>query len=237
MDNLNLYLKVQKPIEFYDICIIYQPSFDEILDYKIHNFEKLLLPFYITVESIEEQLNEEQKNILTNFDLVCSSQEFMYYLVASLEFFCKSKIDFDENGISFDEFNGKLNKNNFDEYAEIILKICGRERPKIEKKVFANERQKDIWEKLQEGRSRNEKRNELKLEDLLNVCEFGGKYHIPIEEITKWSLWRIINCYKTIMGISTYEDSFSIYLISGEKNLIEGKHWTELIKLNYQPTE
>ena len=137
------------------------------------------------------------------------------------------------------EFKGRLNKTNFDEFAEIILKICGRERPKVEKKkVFANDVQRDIWAKLQAGRAKNASRNELKLEDVLNICEFGGKHYIPIEEIKKWSLWRITNCYKTIMGISSYEDSFSIYLISGEPDLIQGKHWSELIRLDYkQPQE
>lgn len=238
MDKYNLYLKVQKPIKFYDVCIIHQPSFEEILEYGTEEFEKLLLPFYITLDNISEELTDEQKEGLTNFDLLCSSEEFMSYLISSLEFFCKSEMDSDENGIIFKGFNGRLFRNNFDELAETILEICGRERQKVEKKTFSNDIQRDIWEKLQAGRARNAKRNELKLEDVLNVCEFGGKYYIPIEQIEKWSLWRIINCYKTIMGISSYEDSFSIYLISGEKDLIENKHWTELIKLSYkQPKE
>lgn len=232
----NIYLKVQKPIKFYDVCVIHQPSFEEILEFGIEEFEKLLLPYYITLDNISEELTDEQKEGITNFDLVCSSQDFMYYLFLSLEFFCKSKVDIDESGIFFEEFNGKLHKDNFDELAKIILKICARERQKAEKKrTFENDRQRDIWEKLQAGRARSAKKNELKLEDVLNICEFGGKYYIPIEQIQKWSLWRIINCYKTIMGISSYDNSFSIYLISGEKDLIEGKHWTELIKLNYKP--
>ena len=234
MNNLNLYLKTQKPIKFYDICIIHQPSFEEILDYNVDEFENLLLPYCITLDSVSEVLTEEEKKGLTNFDLLYSSQEFLTYLFISLEFFCKSKIiDFNEKGILFQDYNGRLNKNNFDELAEIILNICGRERPKVEKKVFANERQKDIWEKLQEGRRRHAKKNELKLEDVLNICEFGGNYYIPIEEIIKWSLWRILNCYKSIIGISSYKDSFDIFLISSKKELIENKHWTELIKLSY----
>ena len=239
MRNLNLYLKVQKPIKFYDVCIINQPSFEEILDYGTEEFEKLLLPYSITIDNISEDLTDEQKKGLTNFDLLLSSKEFVFYLLISLEFFCKSEIiDFDEiEGISFKGFKGKLNRNNFDELAEIILNICSRERPKVEKKIFANERQKDIWEKLQEGRKRNAKKNELKMEDILNICEFGGKYYIPIEEIMKWSIWRIINCYKTITGISSYENSFDIFLVSGENKLIEGKHWTELIKIDYKSKE
>ena len=236
MNKYNLFLKIQKPIKFYDVCIIRQPSFDEMLEYGIDNFEKLLLPYYITLDSLPEEITDEQKEGLTNFDLVFSSQEFMSYLFMSLEYFSNSKLDIDEKGIIFDSFVGRLNRDNFDELAEIILKICGRERPKKERiPIFANDRQKDIWEKLQAGRKRFAMKNELKLEDVLNICEFGGKYHIHIEEIIKWTMWRIINCYKSIMGISSYEDSFSIYLINGEKELIEGKHWTELIKLEYKP--
>ena len=249
MEKYNIYLKAQKPIRFYDICLIHQPSFEGILDYEvvdgsgelkygIEAFEKLLLPYYITLDNITEELTDEQKEGLTNFDLLCSSQEFMGYLFMSLEFFCKSDMDIDEEGtISFKGFKGKLHKNNFDEFAETILQICGRERQKVEKKVFKNNIQRDIWEKLQAGRAKTASQNELKLEDVLNVCEFGGRYYIPMENIQKWSLWRIINCYKTIMGISSYEDSFSIYLINGEKELIEGKHWSELIKLSYKPKE
>jgi len=247
MDNLNIYLKTQKPIKFYDICMIHQPSYDEILickdnsknkESEIDDFEKFLLPYYITLDNISEELTDEQKIGLTNFDLLSNSKEMLHYLLVSLEFFCKSEInDFDEDGISFEGFEGKLNKNNFDEFAEIILNVCGRERVKVEKKVFANDRQRDIWEKLQEGRRRNAKKNELKMEDILNICEFGGKYYIPIEEIIKWSIWRIINCYKTITGISSYENSFDIFLVSGENKLIEGKHWTELIKIDYKLKE
>ena len=234
MNNLNLYLKTQKHIKFYDICIIYQPSFEEILDYGVDEFENLLLPYCITLDNVSEVLTEEEKKGLTNFDLLYSSKEFISSLLVSLEFFCKSKIiDFDLKGILFQGYNERLNRNNFDEFAEIILNICGRERPRVEKKVFANERQRDIWEKLQEGRRKHAKKNELRLEDVLNICEFGGNYYIPIEEIIKWSLWRILNCYKSIIGISSYEDSFDIFLVSGKKELIENKHWTELIKLSY----
>ena len=238
MENLNLYLKLQKPIPFYDICMIYQPSLEEILDYGVEDFEKLLLPYYITIDSLPDEITEEEKQNLTNFELVCSSQDIVNFLFVSLEFFCKCKIDVDEKGIIFDGYNGRLNKDNFDEFAEIVLKICGRERPKKEKiPIFKNDRQRDIWEKLQEGRRRSAKNNEVKMEDIINYCEFGGRSYIPIEEIKKWTIWRIMNCYSSTIGVSAYNDSFRIYLVSGEKSLIENKHWTDLLKLNYQYKE
>ena len=235
MENLNLYLKFQKPIKFYDVCIIRQPSFDEMLEYGIDNFEKLLVPYSITLDSLPEEITDEQKEGLTNFDLICSSQEFMSYLFISLEYFSNSKLDIDEKGIIFDSFIGRLNRDNFDEFAEIILKICGRERPKKERiPIFENERQKESWIKLQEGRRRNAKNNAINIEDILNICEFGRDVYIPIEEISKWTLWRIMNCYKAKIGTGSYQDNFRIYLVSGEKSIIENKHWTDLLKIDYQ---
>ena len=238
MDNINLYLKVQEPIKFYDVCTIYQPSFKEILNYGFDEFGKLLLPYYITIDSLLDEITEEEKQNITNFELVCSSQDIVGFLFLSLEFFCKCKLDVDKDGFIFDGYKGRLDKNNFDEFAEIILKICGRERVKKEKiPEFKNDRQKDIWQKLQEGRKRNAKNNEVNLEDIINYCEFGGRSYISIEEIKKWTMWRIINCYNSIIGASAYNDSFRIYLVSGEKSLIENKHWTDLLKLNYQYKE
>ena len=87
MENLNLYLKLQKPIPFYDICMIYQPSFEEILDYRLEEFEKLLLPYYITVDSLfDDEITEEEKEGLNTFDLLCSSQDVVSFLFLSLEF-------------------------------------------------------------------------------------------------------------------------------------------------------
>ena len=104
--NLNLYLKIQEPIKFYDVCIIHQPSFKEILDYGLEEFEKLLLPYYITVDSLfDDEVTDEEKEGLNNFDLLCSSSDLVGYLFLSLEFFCKNKVDVDERHL-FEGFDG-----------------------------------------------------------------------------------------------------------------------------------
>jgi hypothetical protein len=229
---------MQEPIDFHDICIIHQPSFGEILKYKIPKFEQLLLPYYITIDSLNVELSEEQKNQIKSFDIVMSSFGIVRLLYKSLKFFTKSRIRHDSYGLYMEGFKGRLNRDNFDEFAEIILDICARKRPEKEKiPVFANERQKDIWLKLQEGRKRNSRRNELRLEDVLQVCEYGGEYYISKDIIRSFTLWEIMNCYKAKVGMSNYKDSFSIYLISGEKSLIEDKHWTELIKIENMSKE
>lgn len=243
IDKYNIYLKTQKPIYFYDVCLIHQPSYNDILDFQHINgyeFDKLLLPYSLTVELYNDLEGNTAKldDSVSNFDLICSIKDLAVYLIMSLEYFCKSKVDYKDDGFCFEGFSGKLDKDNFDEFAELVLSICGQKRRKIEKpRTFENEKQKNIWEKLQEGRKRTAKQNEVKVEDILNYCEFGGKSYIPIEEILKWSMWRIMLCYKSIVGISSYNDSFDIYLVSGEKSLIENKHWLDLLKIGYEIKE
>ena len=240
LDNLNLYLKLQKPIPFYNVCLIYQPTVDEIFDIKMgeDNFNQLLIPYSITTDVLSDEISDEIKSQISNYDLVIYYRDITHLLLKSLKYFTKSNLSFDENGIFFEGFEGRLNQNNWDKFAEIILKICARERPKKEvMPTFANERQRDIWTKLNEGRKRDARKNELKLEDVLNVCEYGGDYHISKSEINNFTLWEIINCYKSKMGMTNYKDSFSIYLVSGEKSLIEDKHWSDLIKIDYKPKE
>jgi hypothetical protein len=237
MNKINLLM--QEPIKFNDVCIIYQPTFDEILKYGVNEFDKLLLPYSITLDNINVELTEEQRKELKNFDLLGTSQEIIAQLFVSLEFFCRTKIDYDERGIIFEGFQGRLNRDNFDEFAELILEICSRSRPqpervpqfKAEKGTPEYEEALERWKQLQEGRRRSQERNTVKMEDIINICEFGGNSYIPIEEIRKWSLWRIMNCYKSILGMSSYKDSFSIFLVGGDKALIEDKHWTDLIKV------
>jgi hypothetical protein len=60
----------------------------------------------------------------------------------------------------------------------------------------------------------------------LNVCEYCGDYRIPIEELKTWSLWRIMNCYKTRLNIKSYDDNLQIALVSGDSKSISGEnHW------------
>jgi hypothetical protein len=238
MNDYKLYLKTQKPIPFYNVCKIFQPSIDEILDMEDDKFNKLLLPYCITVDSLEGDIPEEVKKEIASYDLVIRYKDIVPLLLKSLKYFTKSHLSFDEGGIFFEGFEGRLNRDNFDEFAKIILEICARERPKKEvMPTFKNERQRDIWTKIQEGRKRSAKRNELKLEDVMNFAQYGGDYYISRNEILSFTLWELINAYKSKIGMSNYKDSFDIYLISGEKSLIEGKHWTDLIKLDYKSIE
>ena len=89
-----------------------------------------------------------------------------------------------------------------------------------------SDRQRDVWEKLQAGRKKENEKNAVHIYDILNICEFGGNYHIPIEEIEKWTLWKITNCYKARVNMKTYDDSLKICLVSGDgKSIADKNHW------------
>ncbi len=227
--DIRLQLITQQPIIFNKIKI-YQPSLSEILEVGIEEYNYQLLPFIVNIETLNLPI---QTGELSIFDVLTMENNLPILLTAIKQFCRLDEMRFDESLKRLYIDNGYLDKNNFKEFSDIILKINSKERPRIEKiPKFASEKQREIWDKIQKGRKRKESENQLHLFDMINVCEFGGEYHIPMSEIMTWSLWRISNCYKTILSKSGYKDSFDIFLVSGEKELIENKHWLEQIKVN-----
>ena len=99
------------------------------------------------------------------------------------------------------------------------------------------EKQKDIWNKLQQGRQRAAEKSQIDLSDLINVCQFGGDYYISKDDILNWTMWNITRCYKNILGKSNFKESFEVYCVTGEDKLIKNQHWTDLIKIENNKEE
>lgn len=237
--NLSVYLETQKPIKFNNI-IIYQPSLDEILEYDIDKYNMLILPFLLDKDDFEFVDNSLIQNV-NIFDILIldSESDIFRMLLDSISFFCRT----DEIGL--DEQKGVLyigdeviDRNNFSEFAEIILQLNAKQKPEKEiPPANMSEKQKEIWEKLRAGRQRAFEKSQIDLSDLINICQFGGQYFIPMSEILQWSLFNISRCYKAIIGKSNYQDLFDIYIVTGEEKLIKNQHWTDLIKLNNNKEE
>lgn len=237
--NLSVYLETQKPIKFNNI-IIYQPSLDEILEYDIDKYNMLILPFLLDVDDFELIDNSLIQNV-NIFDILIldSNSDIFQILLNSISFFCKT----DEIGL--DEQKGVLyigdeviDRNNFGDFAEIILQLNAKQKPEKEiPPANMTEKQKEIWEKLHAGRQRAFEKSQIDLSDLINICQFGGQYFIPMSEILQWTLFNISRCYKSIIGKSNYQDLFDIYIVTGEEKLIKNQHWTDLIKINNNKEE
>jgi hypothetical protein len=239
LNKYNVYLKMQLPIRFYNVCKINQPTIKDILSCGTDEFERMLFPFCVTVDGIDlgVEITEEEKSKIYSFDILTSSPELFYALCTSLKFFTGLEPNVNEKGVIFDGFDGVLNRYNFDEFAELILKICAKDRPEKEKiPEFQNDRQRDIWEKLQAGRKRAAQRNVLELEDIINICQYGGSYYISKDELLNFTMWELINCYKSKLHVDTYKDNFSAFLQSGSGELIKN-HWSDQLKINFKEIE
>ena len=232
ISNLLVYLIGQKSIKFNNI-IIHQTPLNDILEYGIDKYNMLLLPFLLDVSDFEISSDLMKQNI-NIFDILTLTEETFTMLLNSISFFCKTdEIKFDEQKGIFYVYDGYIDRNNFDEFANIILKFNAKQKIQREKPpANMTQKQKEIWEKLQQGRKRTEEKSQVDLIDLINICQFGGNYYIPITDVFNWSMFNITRCYKTIVGKSTYEDTFDIYCVTGEEKLIKNRHWTELVKVD-----
>jgi hypothetical protein len=231
--DINLELITQKPIIFNGIKII-QPTLNMILDEEMgmDKYNEYLIPFFIDLDffNIPDEA-QEQYNI---FDIM-TLDENIEFLLNSISIFCNTnvvKFDTEKKRLYIGDKEGYLDCNNFKEFSDIILKINSKERPPKEiPPKNMSEKQKDIWDKLCAGRKRQAEKNRINLADMLGTCELGGDYYIPIEDILNKTLWNISRCYQAILGKSNYKDAFSIYCVTGEKDLIK-RHWTDLISID-----
>ena len=241
--DYSLELITQKPIYFNGIKII-QPTLNTIIDdFGMEKYNEYLLPFIIDLDffNISDEL-KEQYNITNVFDIFILDNNISL-LLNSINVFCDAEtISLDtenkrlyigDNSVdSFDIDSNYLDSSNFNDFADIILKINSKTKPQKEippKNMTA--KQKDIWDKLQAGRKRHIEKSQINLTDLINTCEFGGDYYVPMSNILNWTLWNISRCYQTILGKSNYKDAFSVYCVTGEKDLIK-KHWSDLISID-----
>lgn len=230
MNDYNLQLIRQKPIN-YNGLMFYPISFGYICDnIGLDIFDKLLVPFLITKDCLKMS-NEELEQIDLFNDIILHDQHMLSSVAIILQLFCKCKDVYKQDNGLLLKFSDKepfvISNGNFEDICQIIMKMNGKEKIKVEKPPKnMSERQRDVWEKLQAGRKRENEKNTVHIYDMLNICEFGGNYHIPIGEIESWTLWKIINCYKARVNMKTYDDSLHICLVSGDgKSISDKNHW------------
>jgi len=223
----------------YDGLLLYPISFRRIYDeIGEENFYKLLLPFRMTADCFE---SEHDRSIHLFEDKILQDESFLYLLYECLKVFCPDE-DFQQCGITDDSFAIVRSKDDifhitadsFMEIGEIILTIAGIDKIKIERPdPNLSERQLDVWKKLRDGRERDRRRHEITIADQLNVCEFGGKFHIPVETLETWSPWKIKRCFHNIVAKNEYDDSISLYhpMVGDTSGFTKGRHWLEKFRV------
>lgn len=225
--DINNELVLQEPIIFQGITI-HQPTIKEIFSYGINEYNSLLVPYMVSLDLLD--IEEEQKQQIKAFDLIICNEDIFSYLLVSLKILCRTdSIAFMQNCIMIND--AYLDRDNFDEFSDIILKIHAREKPKQDK-LPDNPRQRELELKFREFRAKRKNKNEFLLCDIINIVKYGGNYHITTKEIKDMTLWELTNAYNAKLGVSQYESMFQIALVAGDKeHKLEDNHWTQLLKV------
>lgn len=232
----------------YNGLIIYPPKFREIKNFGVDNYNSIMKVFSLSLECFEGIVIDNNTNLFNDFLLMddfllsCMNKSLFMITKADEIYFNKEEKylelrffeDKDEESTNKKYSSFIVNSSNFDDISDIVLKINSHKKLSVEKTPDnMSDRQRDIWLKLQEGRNRDKNKNEIHIYDVLNVCEFGGNYHIPNETICEWSLWCIMNCYKARIGIKTYDDNLNICLVTGgdSKSITGNNHWHQQLMI------
>lgn len=236
-----------KDIKFYDICTIYQPTLDIIVNsdtFTYNDYRLYLLP-YIMNNVYCKRLD------LSNFDLLFepidiqeddkdNPQEIILSPIfyKSLLFFIKEKFNYDENlhCVYFnDDKTKKIDKYNFDEFANVILQMCNEvrlQRPNYEKNEKENERK--FLKKLDKFRKDNIKRHkqDISIYDVYLTVQYVKNY--TDEEMNNLTMWKLMFLYKTIQNEEAWRNTFNIALAGGsvDDDKTDKRHWLEKIKAN-----
>lgn len=235
-DDICIKLLLREPIYIKDMGALYQPLIKDIVEIGEEKLNK-----YIGAISISKELliNAHEKDLdnITNFDIIftLSNNHYRKTIIEAIQFFTGQKVNFLQE-VRFITVGkqGRLHKDNYDEFVDIVLKMFNRKRVKSEHKKTdkMSAKQKEIYDKITKHRKEQEEKNRLSLTDIINIVKHGGSSFITKEEIKNMTYFELMKCFETIISKSNYEE-FLMYRTSPNFKVEESvQHWTISIKNN-----
>lgn len=259
--NVKGLLELELPIPFYDICTIYPISIETILANNSETFNKMFIPYSLSKDNIDIDVeiydlilnNQEYVNLLIDSIKLLTHEKNVTTVRNMVTQFVDDKT-------SYKDFLGNLFKNysdinqflqekdcivinekkfitreNFNEFVDIVrtMQEIHPPKPKEEPK-FKTEEGKKRWFFLHKARDKfRENDKTMSLENVINVVQFGKGAYIPSDQIKKWSMWKLINAYNSILSKDGYDKSFSAATsgFRSKDNDSLKKHWSELLKV------
>ena len=223
---------------------IHQPSIKEILEYGESEFSNLATPFVLTKELLGVPEDDTEFSM---YAYVLYITHFREAFFDALSFFMK--IDKEEDIKIYQSENNEaiivikertmITKENFDELGDIVLKICMMKRQKPEKMPeFKNDRQRDIYMKIMEGRRRKSAEESMSLADIINSVCHGGKSFIPYREVIEMTMYQLYNSFGSIITMDTYDREYRQYIGGADPEDLDIKiHWSQKLKINNKAEE
>lgn len=166
-----------------------------------------------------------------SFNTEYGKKELVQTLKESINFIfkCDCNVDYVNGLFIIDEFT-IINKANFNSICEIILKTNSCEKSIMQElPKFENDRQMDIYFKLQEGRRRSSEKNKLGIKTLLNIVMVYTKYQIN-DIIKNMTVYQLFNTYSSLSLEDGYKMNLTWLPIVSDFKKLDLEHWSTKLK-------
>lgn len=157
--------------------------------------------------------------------------ELIQLLKNSIDFIfkcdCKILYEYQAFQLNDEQFITRLN---YEQICDIILKTNACEKSKIdEPPTFENERQRDVYYKLQQGRRRNSEKNKLGIKQLLNIVMVYTKYQIN-DIIKNMTIYQLFNTYSSLSTEDGYKLNLTWIPVVADIKKLDLEHWSTKLK-------
>ncbi len=229
MTDVDLKLKMISNVPIIiDGISIYSVSIKQIAEFGYKKYNQAIKILCISKQEIESLINEKispleflQMNMIFDPTVKIVLNEI-------LSLICKANVVYSDKQECFVIGGRLLDKNNFNEVIDIIRKINSvgttnepTEHPSNEKAKMILQKRRKARMKLMSSSNNNEA---LNLYDLVSIVAVGLK--LPIDTVTEYSIYQLLDQFKRLMAKENYETSISSLLHGANKNDLELKHWT-----------
>jgi len=209
---------------------IFHLSIDFLKEYAEEYFDMVLLPFGLTLDFFD--ISEEEKRSFKVFDFFLLDPTYRKTLLKSLRHFFRLEPVYDEHEFCIYVGVKVINRMNFDDLSELILRMHKSKKLILEKPpAFENAQQKDVYMKIQEGRKRKNKESRITFSTMINVVMNYGNYYIPPDEVSRMTLFQLIARYEAITGTDYWEINFRQALAGVDSNKLDLTHWLKTARL------
>lgn len=228
-----------KDIDFYGICTIQQPTVEMVFsrdNYSYADYRTALLPLMIDSKYVGLNMSNFDMLFEPELKVELQSKETEIFLLPvfvkyTLSLFVKEKVSYHEGYNCFyfdDDVDRRLDRDNFDEFSDIILKISNEE--KLKKPNYEGLSKKKIALREKIRKREEQEKGKLTMSYVYSLVEYKKGY--TKEEMNNLTMWKLMFLFDTIFSEESWNNNFQVLLNGGtDDNKIDKRHWMEKINI------
>lgn len=157
--------------------------------------------------------------------------ELVFLLKKSIDFIfnCNCEIDFNYGVFKISD-KQYITRLNYEKICSLVLKTNSCEKSKREDDpIFENDRQRDIYYKLQDGRKRINDKNKLGIKQVLNITMVYTKYQMN-DKLKEMTIYQLFNTYSSLSLEDGYKLNLTYVPIVADIKKLDLEHWSTKLK-------